>query len=95
MLLENIGQELDPSLEPVLLKQVFKRSGQMLLRLGDTDVPYSDEFKFMITTKLGKLLRIIHFQKHMLPKRILVLTFDVNCFLLQQTPITCRRSASK
>eukprot|EP01038_Epipyxis_sp_PR26KG_P008413 gene8413-11380_t len=53
VLLENIGSELDPSLEPVLLKQVFKRSGQMLLRLGDTDVPYSDEFKFMITTKLA------------------------------------------
>jgi dynein heavy chain len=53
VLLENVGQELDPSLEPVLLKQVFKRAGQLLLRLGDTDVPYSDEFKFMITTKLA------------------------------------------
>jgi len=53
VLLENIGQELDPSLEPVLLKQVFKRSGQMVLRLGDTDVPYSEEFKFLITTKLA------------------------------------------
>jgi dynein heavy chain len=37
----------------VLLKQVFKRGGQNLLRLGDTDVPYSDEFKFLITTKLA------------------------------------------
>jgi dynein heavy chain, axonemal len=53
VLLENVGQELDPSLEPVLLKQVFKKAGQILLRLGDTDVPYSDEFKFMITTKLA------------------------------------------
>ena len=53
VLLENIGQELDPSLEPVLLKQVFKRSGQLLLRLGDSDVPYSEEFRFMITTKLA------------------------------------------
>jgi dynein heavy chain len=53
VLLENVLQELDPSLEPVLLKQVFKRAGQVLLRLGDTDVPYSDEFKFFITTKLA------------------------------------------
>lgn len=53
VLLENIAQELDPSLEPVLLKQVFKRAGQLLLRLGDTDVPYSEEFRFMITTKLA------------------------------------------
>lgn len=53
VLLENVGQELDPSLEPVLLKQVFKRAGQMLLRLGDSDVPYSEEFQFFITTKLA------------------------------------------
>lgn len=53
VLLENVGQELDPSLEPVLLKQTFKRGGQVLLRLGDSDVPYSDEFKFFITTKLA------------------------------------------
>lgn len=25
----------------------------MLLRLGDTDVPYSDEFRFFVTTKLA------------------------------------------
>lgn len=33
--------------------QVFKRGGQVLLRLGDTDVPYSDEFRFFVTTKLA------------------------------------------
>jgi hypothetical protein len=32
---------------------VFKRGGQLLLRLGDSDVPYSDEFRFFITTKLA------------------------------------------
>ena len=53
VLLENVEEELDPSLEPVLLKQTFKKGGQVLLRLGDSDVPYSDEFTFMITTKLA------------------------------------------
>ena len=28
MLIENAGEELDPALEPVLLKQIFKRGGQ-------------------------------------------------------------------
>jgi dynein heavy chain len=51
VLLENIEEELDPSLEPVLLKQTFKKCGQLMLRLGDSDVPYSDDFKFFITTK--------------------------------------------
>lgn len=36
-----------------LLLQVFKRGGQLLLRLGDSDVPYSEEFRFFITTKLA------------------------------------------
>ena len=53
VLLENVEEELDPALEPVLLKQVIKRGGQMVLRLGDTDVPYSKDFKFFITTKIA------------------------------------------
>ncbi|KAH9121803.1 hypothetical protein LEN26_010526 [Aphanomyces euteiches] len=53
VLLENVEEELDPSLEPVLLKQVFKRSGQNLLHLGDSDIPYADSFRFYITTKLA------------------------------------------
>ena len=53
VLLENVEEELDPSLEPVLLKQVFKKGGQYLIRLGSSDVPYNDEFRFFITTKLA------------------------------------------
>ncbi|KAF1784043.1 P-loop containing nucleoside triphosphate hydrolase [Phytophthora cactorum] len=53
VMLENVEEDLDPSLEPVLLKQVFKRGGQNLLHLGDSDVPYSDNFRFYITTKLA------------------------------------------
>lgn len=52
VLLENIEEELDPALEPVLLKQVVKKGAQYLLRLGDTDVPYHNDFKFFLTTKL-------------------------------------------
>ncbi|GBG24991.1 Dynein heavy chain 6, axonemal [Hondaea fermentalgiana] len=52
VLLENVGETLDATLEPILLKQTFKRAGQLLLRIGDSDVPYSEEFKLFITTKL-------------------------------------------
>ena len=51
-LLENVGEELDPMLEPVLLKQVFKSGGVMSIRLGDSTVEYNKDFKFYITTKL-------------------------------------------
>lgn len=52
VLLENVGEELDPSLEPLLQKQIFKQGGVNCIRLGDTTVEYSDQFRFYITTKL-------------------------------------------
>ena len=52
LLLENIGEELDPALEPVLLKQTFKQSGVDMIRLGDNLIEYSKDFRFYITTKL-------------------------------------------
>ncbi|KAF0035263.1 hypothetical protein F2P81_013021 [Scophthalmus maximus] len=51
-LLENIGEELDPALEPVLLQQTYKHQGGTVLKLGDTIIPYHDDFKMYITTKL-------------------------------------------
>ncbi len=48
-MIENIGEELDPSLEPILLKQVDK-SGS--LRLGDKSIPYDKDFKFFLTTTI-------------------------------------------
>ncbi|NXL44771.1 DYH1 protein, partial [Podilymbus podiceps] len=51
-LLENVGEELDPSLEPVLLKQTYKQQGNTVLKLGDTVIPYHEDFKMYITTNL-------------------------------------------
>ncbi|XP_063282706.1 dynein axonemal heavy chain 1 [Pelobates fuscus] len=51
-LMENVGEELDPALEPVLLKQTYKQQGSTVLRLGDTIIPYHDDFRMYITTKL-------------------------------------------
>eukprot|EP00606_Chrysophyceae_sp_TOSAG23-5_P000032 GSChrysophyteH2.ASY1.ANO1.271.1 assembled CDS len=52
VLLENVGEELDPSLEPLLQKQLFKQGGVYCIRLGDSTVEYSENFRFYITTKL-------------------------------------------
>jgi len=38
VLLENVPEELDPALDPVLLKQTYVSQGRTLIRLGDTDV---------------------------------------------------------
>jgi dynein heavy chain len=52
VLLENIGEELDPILEPLLLKQTFKQGGSICIRLGDSTIEYSKDFRFYMTTKL-------------------------------------------
>eukprot|EP00968_Pinguiococcus_pyrenoidosus_P017694 scaffold1786_cov250-Pinguiococcus_pyrenoidosus.AAC.1 len=52
VLLENVLEELDAALEPVLLQQKFKQGGQWMISLGENAVPYNDTFKFFMTTKL-------------------------------------------
>ncbi|VDN99047.1 unnamed protein product [Rodentolepis nana] len=52
VLLENVGEELDPVLESLLLKQTFKQGGALCIKLGDSVIEYSTDFRFYITTKL-------------------------------------------
>lgn len=52
VLLENVGEELDPLLEPLLLKQTFKQGGVNYMRLGENVIEYSPDFRFYITTRL-------------------------------------------
>lgn len=47
-LLENIGEEIDPVLEPLLLKQTFKQGGSTCIKLGDQIIEYSLDFKYYI-----------------------------------------------
>ncbi|KAL9959258.1 hypothetical protein ACROYT_G032565 [Oculina patagonica] len=53
VLLEEVGETLDPALEPILLKQTFTQGGRLLIRLGDSDIDYDKNFKFYMTTKLA------------------------------------------
>jgi dynein heavy chain len=53
-LLENVGDSLDPILEPLLTKQTFKQGGSVCLKLGDSTLEYHKDFKLYITTKLSK-----------------------------------------
>ncbi|XP_063980239.1 dynein axonemal heavy chain 7-like [Diachasmimorpha longicaudata] len=52
VLMENVGEELDAVLEPLLLKQTFKTAGSLCIKLGDSVVEWNDKFRFYITTKL-------------------------------------------
>jgi dynein heavy chain len=53
IILENIGETLDATLEPILLRRTFRQGSQMMMRIGDNNVPYNDTFRFFLTTKLS------------------------------------------
>ena len=50
VLIENVGEELDPILEPVLQKLTFRQQGVDYIRLGDNVIEYSTDFRLYITT---------------------------------------------
>jgi len=53
VLLQDIEQEIDPSLEPVLGKQVVMVKNRLVIKLGDKELDYNTDFKLYITTRLG------------------------------------------
>lgn len=57
---ESVGEQVDPLLEPVLLKQVFKVAGIKQIKFGDEMIDYADEFRLYMTTK--------HQNPHYLPE---------------------------
>lgn len=52
VLIENIGEYIDPALEPILLKNLVKQGTSYYLKLGDKSVQWNDDFKFFLTTTL-------------------------------------------
>lgn len=53
VLVEDMEEYLDPSIDPILLKQAFKTEGGIKqMRLGDSNVDYDDNFRFFMTTKM-------------------------------------------
>jgi len=78
LLIENVEEVLDPAIEPVLTKAIFKRGGQMLLRLGTEDIPYHEDFAFYITTKMAN--------PHYLPEvciKVTIINFTVTLLGLE------------
>eukprot|EP01029_Cantina_marsupialis_P005820 TRINITY_DN1630_c1_g4_i2.p1 TRINITY_DN1630_c1_g4~~TRINITY_DN1630_c1_g4_i2.p1 ORF type:complete len:1526 (+),score=559.26 TRINITY_DN1630_c1_g4_i2:3370-7947(+) len=52
-LLQDVLEELDPALEPVLSKSILKVGNREVIKLGDKELDYSHDFRFYITTKLA------------------------------------------
>ena len=52
VLIENVMESVDATLEPLLQKEIFRQGGANCIRLGDAVVEYSDDFKLYMTSKL-------------------------------------------
>jgi dynein heavy chain len=53
VLLQDVLEELDPSLEPVLSKSIMKIGNRAVIKLGDKELDWSKDFRFYITTKMA------------------------------------------
>eukprot|EP00753_Platysulcus_tardus_P001936 PLAT11596.28.p1 GENE.PLAT11596.28~~PLAT11596.28.p1 ORF type:complete len:1478 (+),score=919.34 PLAT11596.28:361-4434(+) len=53
VLLEGVGEVLDPVLEPLLSKQVYKSGGVTMIKLGDSMLQYDERFRLYLTTHLS------------------------------------------
>jgi len=51
-MIENVGEELDPAIEPLLQKQIVKRGASYNIKIGDSIIEYDMKFRFYLTTKL-------------------------------------------
>ena len=52
VLIENVQEELDPAIEPLLQKQIVKKGASYTIKIGDAVIEYDRNFRFYMTTKL-------------------------------------------
>lgn len=66
VIIEDVSQELDPGLDSVLTKAIYKEDGLEKINFGDRPIIYDRNFKLYITTKLAN--------PHFLPEICIKLT---------------------
>jgi len=52
VLIEGVTEKLSPELEPVLSPQIIQKGKQRLIKLGDKDIEYHNDFRFFLTTTI-------------------------------------------
>ncbi|KAF4522383.1 hypothetical protein B566_EDAN012965 [Ephemera danica] len=65
-LIEDVGEELDPALNPLFLKQTYMLGGMLNIRVGNDVVRYNENFRLYLTTRLSN--------PHYLPETAILVT---------------------
>lgn len=53
VLLQNVQEQLDPTLAPILNRSIVREGGLLMIRFNERYVVYNDNFRLFITTKLS------------------------------------------
>ena len=53
VIIENVGEKLDPTLDPVLARAVYKKGRNLYLRFGGEEIAFDPQFKLYLTSKLS------------------------------------------
>jgi dynein heavy chain len=53
VIIENVGENLDASLDPILSKSVYRKGRALYIKLGEDDVEYDESFRLYLQTKLA------------------------------------------
>jgi dynein heavy chain, axonemal len=53
VLFEAIDEEIDPMVDPILEKNIVVQAGVRMIKLGDQNIEYHDDFRLYMTTKIA------------------------------------------
>ena len=76
--LQDVGESLDPSLNPILSKNTIQRGNHSVILIGETEIEYNSNFRLYMTTPLAN--------PHFLPEvciKVTVINFTVTVDGLQ------------
>ena len=43
--MQDVGEELDPALRPIVMQETTRRGGQLVIKLGDTEIEFNTNFR--------------------------------------------------
>lgn len=53
IIIENLGEDIDPTIDPVLSRAIYKKGRSIFLKLGGEEVEYDSKFQLYLQTKLA------------------------------------------